>query len=96
MAATSSVFTIGRVAEMLGEEEDWLGDIAAEMDPEDGRLIVWGPNDTETAAFPHDGIENLRQLVIEHRKLSAAKDYYVETHRAAVLAGCVRRTYTKV
>ena len=59
------------------------------MDPEDGRLIVWGPNDTEATAITRDGIENLRQLVIEHRKLSAAKEYDVETHRAAVLAGCV-------
>ena len=74
MAATSSVFTIARVAEILGEDEDWLDDIAIEMDPEDGRLIVWGPNDTATIAFTRDGIENLRHLVIEHRKLSAGNE----------------------
>ena len=35
MAAPSAVFTIARVAEMLGEDVDWLGDVALEMDPED-------------------------------------------------------------
>jgi hypothetical protein len=73
VAATSSVFTIGRVAEILGEDENWLDEIAIERDPEDGRLVVWGPNDTATTAFTRDGIENLRQLVIEHRKLIAGK-----------------------
>jgi hypothetical protein len=72
VAATSSVFTIGRVAEILGEDEDWLDEIA--IDPEDGRLVVWGPNDTATTAFTRNGIENLRQLVIEHRKLIAGKE----------------------
>jgi hypothetical protein len=74
VAAISSVFTIGRVAEMFGEDEDWLADIAIEMEPEDGRLVVWGSSDTETTAFTRDGIENLRQLVIEHRKLIAGKE----------------------
>jgi hypothetical protein len=74
LAAISSLFSIARVAEMLGEDEDWLADIAIEMDPEDGRLMVWEPNDTETTAFTRDGIENLRQLVSECRKLSAGKE----------------------
>jgi hypothetical protein len=34
MAAPSTVFTIARVAAMLGEDEDWLSDVALEMDPE--------------------------------------------------------------
>ena len=33
MAAISYVFTIGRIAEMLGENEDWLQEISIEMDP---------------------------------------------------------------
>jgi len=69
MAAPSSVFTIGRAAEILGEDEDWLSQIALELEPEDGRLTVWGSNDSVTTAFTRDGIENLRQLVIEHKKL---------------------------
>lgn len=38
MAAPSFVFTIARVAIMLGEDEAWLEEIALEMEPEDGRL----------------------------------------------------------
>jgi len=45
MAGISHVFTIARVAEMLGEDEDWLHDICIEMDPEDGRLTVLGPGE---------------------------------------------------
>ena len=40
MAAPSSVFTISRVAKMLGEDEDLLKDIASAMEPEDGCPIV--------------------------------------------------------
>ncbi len=71
MAAVSSVFTIGRVAEILGEDEDWLSDVALEMEPEGGCLTVCGTDDSTTTAFTRDGIENLRQLVIEYRKLRA-------------------------
>ena len=45
MAAPSYVSTIGRVAKMLGEDEDLLHDIAMDMEPEDGRLWVLGPDD---------------------------------------------------
>ncbi len=34
------VRTIGFVAEMLGEDEDWLSDVANEIDQEDG--LIWG------------------------------------------------------
>ena len=42
MAAITHVFTISRVAKMLGEDEDWLHEISIELDPEDGRLTVLG------------------------------------------------------
>jgi hypothetical protein len=32
------VFTIARVAEMLGEDEDWLWNIAIDMEAEDGLI----------------------------------------------------------
>lgn len=35
----SYVFTIGRVAEMLGEDKDWLFGVAEGMDTEDGQLL---------------------------------------------------------
>ena len=41
MAAISTVFTIGHVAKMLGEEEDWLHEISIAMDPEEGCLWVY-------------------------------------------------------
>lgn len=43
--------TIGRVAEMLGEDEDRLQDLAMDMDPEDGCLSVYGTNNRSTTAF---------------------------------------------
>ena len=38
MAGISYVFTISRIAEMLGEDEEWLDEISIVLDPEDGRL----------------------------------------------------------
>ena len=67
MAAPSSVFTISRVAEMFGEDEDWLQDLAMQLDPEDGRLTVYGSNDHPTTAFTPFRIECLRQLVRDSR-----------------------------
>jgi len=34
----SHVFTLGHVAGMLGEDEEWLFEVAEEMDTEDGQL----------------------------------------------------------
>ena len=48
MATPSAVFTIARVAAMLGEDEDWLSDVALEMDPEAGRVTIYGLNDEGT------------------------------------------------
>ena len=67
MAAPSSVFTIGRVAKLLSEDEDWLQDLALEMEPEDGCLIVWGTGDQSTTAFTPQGIEYLKHLVKERK-----------------------------
>ena len=63
MAGISHVFTISRVAEMLGEDEDLLQEICIEMDPEDGRLTVLGPGEEAITAFTHHGVENLTELV---------------------------------
>jgi hypothetical protein len=63
MAASSAVFTIARVAEMLGADVDWLLDVALEMDPEDGCLTVYDLNDEGTTAFTTFGIENLKGLI---------------------------------
>src|SRR6186997_2146696 len=56
-------FTLGHVAEMLGEDEDWLFDVAEEMDTEDGQLWVVGVGEHGVMAFTDDGIENLKNLI---------------------------------
>jgi hypothetical protein len=67
MAAPSAVFTIGRVAAMLGEDEEWLADVALEMDPEAGCLTVYGVDDEGTTGFTSFGIENLKELIEIHK-----------------------------
>ena len=44
---------------MLGEDEDWLCDVANEMDQEDGLIWVYGPGDAGVIAFTDFGIETL-------------------------------------
>jgi hypothetical protein len=61
------VTTIARVAAELGEDEDWLCDIAGEMEPEDGLIWVYGPGDEQTMAFTDFGIEQLQELIAIHR-----------------------------
>jgi hypothetical protein len=57
------VHTIARVAAMLGEDEDWLSDVAVEMDQEDGLIWVYGPGDESVMAFTDFGIETLTALI---------------------------------
>ena len=57
------VHTIARVAEMLGEDEDWLWDVASEMDQEDGLIWVYGPGEESVMAFTDFGIETLTGII---------------------------------
>jgi hypothetical protein len=68
VAAPSYVFTIGRVAEMFGEDEQWLQTIADDMEPEDGCLTVCGTDDLFTTAFTPFGIESLKELMLLYRR----------------------------
>ena len=68
MAAPSYLFTIGRVAEMLSEDEQWLQTIADDMEPEDGCLTVCGTTDLSTTAFTPFGIESLKELMSLYRR----------------------------
>jgi hypothetical protein len=61
------VTTIARVAIELGVDEDWLWDIANEMEPEDGLIWVYGQGDDGGMAFSEDGIECLRELIAMHK-----------------------------
>lgn len=67
MAAITHVFTLARVAEMLGEDQDWLDDISDELEPEDGLIAVYGTGEEYTIAFTEFGIENLEQVIQIHR-----------------------------
>ena len=57
------VTTIARVAENLGEDEDWLRAVANEMEIEDGVIWVYGIGEDGVPAFTDFGIENLIELV---------------------------------
>ena len=49
------VTTITRVAEVLGENEDWLRDVANEMKIEDGVIWVYGSARTMSRPSPISG-----------------------------------------
>jgi hypothetical protein len=51
MDSVHHVRTIALVAEMLCEDEEWLWDVANEMDQEDGLIWVYGPGDDGVMAF---------------------------------------------
>jgi hypothetical protein len=57
------VTTINRVAKDLGENEDWLSDVANEMDIEDGVIWVYGVGEDGVMALTDFGIENLVDLI---------------------------------
>ena len=60
------VTTIDRIANDLGESEDWLHDIANEMEIEDGVIWVYGVGEDGVMAFTDFGIENLVDLSLIH------------------------------
>jgi hypothetical protein len=61
------VTTITRVAEQLGEDEDWLRDVANEMEIEDGVIWVYGVGDDGVLAFTDFGVESLIELIKMHK-----------------------------
>jgi hypothetical protein len=67
VAAIAAVFTIGYVANMLGEGEDRLHDLSVDMFPEDGCLRVYGAGEDGVTAFTEYGIECLRQIIADER-----------------------------
>ncbi|MGO9235347.1 MAG: hypothetical protein ACLP4V_15215 [Methylocella sp.] len=62
------VTTIDRVASDLGEHEDWLRDVATEMDAEDGLIWVYGVGEDGVMAFTDFGIETLVELIRIHKE----------------------------
>ena len=72
LPAISAVFTITYVAEMLGEDEDWLRELSIDMFAEDGCLWVYGVGDDGVPAFTEYGIECLKQIIADERRAARA------------------------
>lgn len=72
LPAISHVFTINYVAEMLGEDVEWLHEIQITMFPEDGCLHVYGIGEDGVPAFTDYGIECLRQIIADERAAGRA------------------------
>ncbi len=63
-----SVRTLALVAKDLGEDANWLADIAIDLEPEDGLIWVYEPEHPDgTMAFSQFGIERLCNLIAIHR-----------------------------
>lgn len=62
------VTTINRVAEQLGEDANWLSDVANEMEIEDGVIWVYGVGEDSVKAFTDVGIENLIELIRAYKE----------------------------
>ena len=72
LAAIAAVFTIGYVANLLGEDEDWLYELSIDMFPEDGCLRVYGVGEDGVTAFTRYGIECLQQIIADQRAAGRA------------------------
>ncbi len=69
-----AVRTLALVAKELGEDVDWLADIAIDLEPEDGLIWVYVPeHPDETMAFSQFGIESLCNLIEVHRSTRAVQ-----------------------
>jgi hypothetical protein len=65
------VTTVERVAARLGENIDFIHDVALEMDTEDGVVWVYGVGDDGILAFTDFGIESLVELIEVHKDLKS-------------------------
>jgi hypothetical protein len=72
LPAISAVFTIGHVAKILGEDEEWLWELSNDMEPEDGCLWAYGIGEDGVRAFTKFGIECLQDLINDQRAAGAA------------------------
>jgi hypothetical protein len=68
MAAPSCVFTIARAAEMLGESEEWLLELADQLEPEDACLWIYDTDDRATLGFTERGTESLKELSTDRKR----------------------------
>ncbi len=60
---------MAKVAQHLGEDEDWLYHLASKMDIKDGVIWVYGAGDNGIMALADLGIDNLIELVRMRKQL---------------------------
>ena len=53
---------------MLGEDEEWLLELADQLDPEDGCLWIYDTGDRATLGFTERGIECLKELSLDQKR----------------------------
>jgi hypothetical protein len=53
---------------MLGENEEWLHELAEQLDPEDGLLWIYGIEDRDTLGFTERGVESLKELSLDQKR----------------------------
>jgi hypothetical protein len=68
MAAPSFVYTIAYAAELLGEGQEWLRELADQLEPEDGRLWIYDTDNRTTLGFTERGIECLKELSLDQKR----------------------------
>jgi hypothetical protein len=64
----SHVKTVDLVARELGEDVDWLHEVALDMDVEDGVIWVYDLDDDGVLAFTDFGVETLVDLIKTRRE----------------------------
>jgi hypothetical protein len=67
MAAITRVYTLPLAAKMLGEDVELLWEVVTDMEPEDGCLWVYGPDDAQIPAFSTFGLESLVDYIREYK-----------------------------
>jgi len=67
VASPAHAVTINRAAEILGEDEALLWEVASDMEPEDGCLWIYDTDDRQTVAFTPAGMECLQEMLPEYK-----------------------------
>ncbi|MER9959267.1 hypothetical protein NKJ52_31480 [Mesorhizobium australicum] len=68
------VSTVERVARDLGVSEDLIQELTLGLEPEDGVIWIYGPNDDDRIlAFTDEGIEEVKLLLEEYHRVSPSK-----------------------
>ena len=91
MAAIAQVFTISYVANLLGEDEDWLFELSTDMFPEDGCLWVYGVGEDGAPPSPRTALRTYARSSPTNVALAAATAGQIrQIAQPAVLTACLR------